>query len=284
MIKEVKEILAPKKGKVFVDGTCGLGGHAEMLAESGAKVIAIDKDEKALAIAKKHLGQYQKIDFVYGNFADLDQILKTLKIEKVDGILLDLGPSSMQFDDQSRGFSFKGEAPLDMRMDQKQKLTAAEIINSYPEAELVRIFCDYGEEPQGKKIAAAIVTKRAQRSIRTTQDLLDIIGSAMPPHRFKKKIHFATHIFRSLRMAVNSEVENLIKFFYKAPQFVRRRGKIVIISFHSIEDRIVKRGFKMLKSKGKGKILTKKPIVPSAEELNENPRARSAKLRAIEIS
>jgi 16S rRNA (cytosine1402-N4)-methyltransferase len=283
MEKEVVEIFTPKRDKVFVDGTCGLGGHAKALLDAGAKVIAIDRDQKALQIAKDRLKKYQNIHFSHGNFVDLDQVLKALKIEKVDGVLLDLGISSMQLDDKSRGFSFKNDQKLDMRYDQNQSLTAEKVINQYSEADLRRIFQDFGEEPEAKTIARAIVEMRAKKPIETTAELVDIIRLVLPTYRLHQKIHFATHIFRSLRMEVNAEVDSLIRFFEKAPKMIKPGGRLVIISFHSIEDRIVKRGFQMLKLEKRAKILTKKPLNPSQEEIKANVRARSAHLRACEM-
>ncbi len=281
MVKEVLEILKPRKGKIFIDGTVGLGGHTREIASSGAKLISLDRDQKALDRARRNLSGFDNIEFVCANFADVDRVLGSLKIKGVDGVLLDLGVSSMQLEDESRGFSFEGDALLDMRMDQKQDLTAGKVVNEYSEEDLSRIFTDLGEERFSKKIARNIVKKRP---IKTTKELVEVIKKSIPPkYRYGKKTHFATNIFRALRMEVNSETKDLSEFLGKVTKYIKPSGKIVIISFHSIEDRIVKRGFQMLKLEGKGKIITKKPIVPESAEIKNNPRARSAKLRAIEV-
>lgn len=286
--KEVIAILAPSKAKIILDGTVGMGGHARMFLEKGARVIALDRDREAIVRAKKNLENYQasqpaageNIEFYQENFANLNKILKT----KVDGVLLDLGMSSMQLEDRKRGFSFEEEAPLNMQMDQDQDLTAEEIINTYPEEKLAKIFFEYGEERYARKIARAIVRERQKRLIKTTSQLVEIIKKSIPfKYRIAKKKHFATNIFRALRMEVNHEVENLIQFLSIVCKYVKKGGKIVIISFHSIEDRIVKRGFKKLKLEGSAEIITKKPIIPQEAEIKNNPRARSAKLRAIKV-
>lgn len=281
LVKEVANILRPQKGKVFVDGTIGLGGHARELARRGASIIALDCDKEAISMAQENLKDFKNINFIQANFADIDKVLGDLGIKKVDGVLLDLGVSSMQLEDKKRGFSFEGDWSLDMRMDQSQDLTAEKIVNKYSEGDLIRIFTDFGEERFAKKIAQKIVE---WRPIKTTGELVEIIKKSMPPkYRYGKKTHFATNIFRALRMEVNSEVKNLSEFLGKAGKYIKSGGKIVIISFHSIEDRIVKRGFRMLKSKGEGTILFTKPIMPTDAEIKQNPRARSAKLRAFEI-
>jgi len=277
LLKEVVNVLCPSRGKVFVDGTCGLGGHTKELADRGACVIALDRDEKALEKAKENLSDFDNVEFIKTNFANIEKVLD----KKVDGILLDLGVSSMQLEDKERGFSFEGDNPLDMRMDQNQDLTCEKVVNQYSEEDLIQIFTDFGEERFAKRIARNIIQ---ERPIKTTKALVEIIKRSKPAkYRYGQKTHFATNIFRALRMEVNSEVKDLSEFLGKAAEWIKFGGKIVIISFHSIEDRIVKRGFQMLELGGKGEIITKKPIIPNEDEIKKNRRSRSAKLRAFEV-
>lgn len=292
MLKEVKELFTPLKGNVLVDGTCGLGGHTMVLAEIASKIIAIDKDIKALEKARKNLSD-SNIIFEQENFSEIDKVLNKLKIKKVSGVLLDLGVSSMQLDDSSRGFSFMKDAPLDMRMDQTSELTAEKIVNQYSESELNRIFWEFGQEKFSRRIAENIVNERIKRPIKTTLELVKIIKNSLPEGYIKRqKIplglargkHFATNIFRSLRMEVNNEIGSLIDFFNKAQDLISDQGRIVVISFHSIEDRVTKRAFREYKNNRLGKILTPKPVTPQKEELLSNPRSRSAKLRGFEFN
>jgi len=293
MIKEVLEYLAPKAGGIYVDGTLGGGGHTRALLEKlsanslqlTAKIIGIDKDLEAIFAAKKNLADFKdNIIFVHDNFSNLTAILKSQEVDKVDGILLDLGVSSYQLENPERGFSFQANAPLDMRMDQRQKFSADDVINFYDEKELADVFYNYGEERYSRQIARRIIEARKTISIRTTGQLVEIIKKSTPPkYRFGGKIHFATRVFQALRIEVNNELEILEDFIPRAAQILTGDGRLEIISFHSLEDRIVKHSFRNLADNNPAsfKILTKKPLTPMEGEIVSNPRARSAKMRVL---
>ncbi|MBI4833981.1 MAG: 16S rRNA (cytosine(1402)-N(4))-methyltransferase RsmH [Planctomycetes bacterium] len=271
-------------GKTVVDGTIGLGGHSSEILKRitpGGRLIGIDLDEAALRIAQANLApDSDKTNLFHDNFANLENILKNLSIKGVDGILLDLGFSSFQLSEAGRGFSFLSTAPLDMRMNQSAKSTVKDIINKARLDELIRIFQDYGEERWSKRIAKAIVNSRQKHPIETTEDLVGIIQSSIP---YKGgNIHPATRVFQALRIAVNGELDNLSKFLQTAENNLNPKGRLVIISFHSLEDRLVKRAFIDKKVKNIFKIITKKPITPTRDEMDKNPRSRSAKLRVAE--
>jgi 16S rRNA (cytosine1402-N4)-methyltransferase len=283
----------------IVDGTLGLGGHAKVFFENfkELKIIGIDRDQKALLIARANLAKYQsKLTSIYGRFEDVDQIFKDREINQVDGVLLDLGVSSMQLDNGSRGFSFLKEADLDMRMDDKQVKTAFEVVNNYPESCLVEIFSRYGEERFSKTIARRIIESRKRQKIETTLQLAEIVKNSLPKKFQFSKTHPATNIFRAIRIEVNDELSQLNTGIIKLFHLLKPNACLAVITFHSIEDRIVKNAFKFLavdcicppktltcdcEKKVEGKIITKKPITPSNQEININPRSRSAKLRVI---
>jgi len=265
MAKEVIEYLKPDKGKVFVDCTLGGGGHSEKLLGTGVRVLAFDRDAEAIEAAKQKLAEYSNIEYIQDNFSNIKKHVK----EKVDGFLFDLGVSSYQIDEATRGFSFKKDGPLDMRMDRGQKLTAGEIVNRFPAGEIERIIRDYGEERFARRIARAIAEKRP---LNATFELKEIVEKAIPTWRKRESV---SRVFQALRIAVNSELENLQKALKDSVELLRPGGRIVVISYHSLEDRIVKHAFR-------GFALTKKPVLPSAEEIASNPRAKSAKLRAAE--
>lgn len=287
--KEAIEYLAVKKDGIYVDATLGDGGHsaliASQLSEKG-KIIGIDRDLEAIIRAKAKLAKYKdKIIFVRDNFKNLDKIVSKLKIEKVDGILFDLGVSTYQLESPERGFSFSKnlDSLLDMRMDTSQKLTAQTILNEYPEEKIREILYKLGEEPYAKKIARKIVLKRKIKPIKSTNDLLEIIREATPPkYRFSRRHHYASKVFRAIRMEVNRELPALSEAIPKAVDILKSGGRLVIISFHSLEDRIVKKAFKEMVLAKKVKLLTKKPIMATSEEVKNNPKGDSAKLRAIE--
>jgi 16S rRNA (cytosine1402-N4)-methyltransferase len=286
MAKEVLYWLNPKVGGVYVDCTLGAGGHTQALLEKTngqVKIVGIDWDEEALKIAREQLGDYkEQIILIKENFKNLLQILKKEKIEKVDGILYDLGVSSMQLDTPERGFSFRYLAPLDMRMDTGQKLTASHLVNQLPEKELEDIFFRLGEERWARRVAKFIIQERKNHPLRTTRELVEITRKAIPAEvRRKRRIHFATKIFQALRIRVNAELENLKSSLEVSFDLLWRGGRICIISYHSLEDRIVKEEFKK-REKKKINILTKKVIKPSFQEIKTNPRARSAKMRVGE--
>lgn len=294
------------KSSFFVDGTIGLAGHSIKLAlniknqQANPKIIGIDQDQQALKLAEKRVtdnGLLKNFLFIHERFENIKEILSKLKVEKIDGAFLDLGVSSMQLDDTLRGFSFNNDAPLDMRMNQDQLLTARNIINKYSEKELVRIFSEYGEERFSKTIARRIIEERKKRPIETTLELSRLITGSIAARFQRSKIHPATNIFRSLRMEVNREVADLRQGIVDVVDSLKPGGRVAVISFHSIEDRIVKNTFRELSAscicppnqpichcndQPKIKLINKKPIVPSEKEIKNNPRSRSAKLRVIE--
>ncbi len=300
LLEECIEALNIHPDGIYVDGTLGMGGHSEQIAKrlDSGRLIAIDRDERALERAGEHLAPYAgKISFVHGNFRELPQILDDLGIEKVDGMLFDLGVSSPQLDESERGFSYMVDAPLDMRMDESESLTAWFVVNRWPEEKLRRILYDFGEERYAPRIAAAIVRKRRGAAIDTTLQLVDVIKSAMPAAALREKQHPAKRSFQAIRIAVNDELEAVSELMANAADRLTVGGRLAVISFHSLEDRIVKNA---INSRENGcicprdfpvctcgfvqtlKSVTRKPILPSARELEENPRSRSAKLRAAE--
>ena len=292
MRAEAVRFLAPDRGGIYVDGTVGLGGHAAAILAAGpeARLIGIDRDPQALRYAAARLAQFgDRVRLVHGNYRDLAEILSNLGIEAIDGFLLDLGLSSLQLDAPERGFSFRADGPLDMRMDPTQGRSAADLVNAASVEELARILRDYGEERFAGRIARAIV---AARPIETTGALAEVVRRAIPRRFHERRIDPATRTFQALRIAVNDELRNLQDGLAAGFAALRPGGVIVVISFHSLEDRIVKRFFRKLATPRyeslapgpplppQAEVLTKKPLRPSEEEIGENPRARSAKLRA----
>ena len=284
LLRESVRLLTENGGKVYVDCTLGLGGHAKEILKQRKEIflIGIDKDEEAIQIAKENLKEFEGRFVIYkADFKDFDLVLEEEGIEKVDGFLFDLGTSMLQLKSE-RGFSFQIDAPLDMRMDKEQTLTAYKVVNQYPERELARIVKEYGEEKFAKRIARAIVLRRKKKPIETTGELVEVILSAVPEPYKHGRIHPATRTFQAIRIEVNKELESLKEALYKTPDYLNPKGRLVVISFHSLEDRIVKHFMKEKEKEGVFKILTKKPITPSEEEVKENPASRSAKLRAAE--
>lgn len=285
LTNQVIKYLLPFPGKIFIDATLGLGGHTEailtLLKNKGA-VYGIEIDERNLALAKKRLS-CPNIHFIHDNFENLDQHgQEILKREgRIDGILFDLGLSSLHLEEAPRGFSFQREGPLDMRFDTRQRLTAGDIVNTYPLKKLLSIFQTYGEEKFSYRIAQNILRTRAQNPFTTTTQLADFIAAHVPK-RYCFKIHPATRIFQALRIATNREIEVLKWGLTGAMKVVSPGGRIVVISYHSLEDRLVKNFFRENKKLGLLRILTKKPIIPDEQEKFKNPRSRSAKLRAFE--
>ena len=286
MPREVEGALDLKVGAVAVDGTLGLGGHAAMMAEKiGAQghLIGIDQDARAIELARLRLKDFKgRLDIVKSNFSKLDEVLKRVGVETVDGILLDLGVSSLQLDDPARGFSFRSDGPLDMRMDGDAQTTAEELVNELPEKELADLIFHYGEERFSRRIAQRIVAARAGQRIRTTGELADIVLRSLPRGYQRDKLHPATRTFQALRIAVNRELEVLEEALGLAFKHVKIGGRIVVIAFHSLEDRIVKEKFRGLSREGCAVLLTKKPLRPTEVEAADNPRSRSARLRALE--
>ena len=300
LLDECIQYLNIKPDGVYVDGTLGLGGHSEAILrhlEKG-RLIGIDRDENAIEYASKRLAPFgERATLVKGNFADIGDILDRLGIEKVDGMMFDLGVSSPQLDDAQRGFSYMHDAPLDMRMDASAALTAREIVNDWPYEELRRILFEYGEERYAPAIARRIVRERETAPIETTGQLVELIKAAMPPQALREKQHPAKRSFQALRIAVNGELEELQLMLTAAVERLAPGGRLAVITFHSLEDRMVKKALQELAAgctcppnfpvcvcgnKPKIRLLSRKPIVSGQAELSYNPRARSAKLRTAE--
>ncbi|MGB7069078.1 MAG: 16S rRNA (cytosine(1402)-N(4))-methyltransferase RsmH [Pyrinomonadaceae bacterium] len=299
LLDESLSRLAPNAGEMFVDATIGLGGHTEAILASVAdvRVIGIDQDLEAIKASKKRLAPFgSRIDIHHSNFSEIRTVIEAAGIDAVDGILADLGVSSIQFDSETRGFSFRFDAPLDMRMDlESAGSTAAELLEELSEEEIADLIFNFGEERASRRIARWIVEKRsAGEPIRTTKELANLVERAVRRGP-KDKIHPATRTFQALRIAVNDEIGILKKFVFDAVDALKINGRLVIITFHSLEDRIVKQAFQKLAGKcscpvrlpicvcgalKRVEILTRKPIVPSEAEIVANPRSRSAKLRA----
>lgn len=280
LLPECLHYLAPESGRVYVDGTLGLGGHTEAILAASApdgKVIAFEWDERALQHALKRLAGFKdRLTVIRRNFAEIAAGLDDIGVQKIDGLLIDIGVSSLQLDMGERGFSFQRDEVLDMRMDDRGGTTARSILADCTEQELADIFYYYGEERQARPIAAAIVEYRMKEEIRTTRQLVSIVAHAVPKRFHPKKIHVATRVFQALRIAVNTELENLARILDDGVKYLRPGANFCVISFHSLEDRIVKRKFKnnqMLE------VVTGKPVMSSAEEIAANPRSRSARLR-----
>lgn len=286
MMEEVMDLLRCEPGRIYVDGTLGGGGHAEEILRRTVPdgiLIGLDWDQEAIDLAEERLRPYgSRLRIFKENFIHLPEVLEKTDIESVDGILLDLGLSSIQLERKDRGFSFREDGPLDMRMDKRKAYTAADLVNGLPLEELERILFEYGEERWAKKIAKAIVSGREKEPIQTTTDLKRIVYRTIPKRYHARRLDPATKTFQALRIRVNEELENLKKMLETGWNVLRRGGRICIISFHSLEDRIVKEGFRRLEKEEKMRVLTKRPITPSEEERRRNPRSRSAKLRCAE--
>lgn len=300
LLNECIENLNIKPSGIYLDGTLGMGGHSYQIASrlTTGRLICIDRDETAIERAGKRLAPFaDKITLVYGNFCDAAQILDSLNIPEVDGMLFDLGVSSPQLDEIWRGFSYMHDAPLDMRMDSEDSLSAYEVVNTWPEDRLNRILWDYGEERYARRITSAILAARETKPIESTLELVDIIKSAMPAAALREKQHPAKRTFQAIRIAVNDELGAISTMMETAPDKLRVGGRLCVISFHSLEDRIVKTA---IAARENGctcpreapvctcgfvqtlKSVKRKPILPSEEEIKTNPRSRSAKLRVAE--
>lgn len=301
LLDECMQGLAIKPDGVYLDGTAGGGGHSSEIARrlsDGGLLIAIDQDETAVAVVTERLSSFGlRARVVRNNFCELKSVCKEQGIEEIDGLLLDLGVSSYQLDTPERGFSYQADAPLDMRMDKRKSLSAYEVVNTYPQEKLKKILFDYGEERYAPAIASAIVKQREKHPIETTAELSELIKYAIPPAAREGGHHPAKRSFQAFRIEVNAELDVIEPAIRDAVSLLRRGGRIAIITFHSLEDRIVKQTFADLASgctcprdfpvcvcgkKPLVKVVTKKPILPSREELEENPRSRSAKLRVAE--
>jgi len=299
LLQEIIQALQPCSGGVYIDATVGAGGHAAAILQASApegRLFGLDRDERALALAASHLAEFgRRVHLLHANFEQLSEVVQPYQLPPVSGILLDLGVSSMQFDQAARGFSFQADGPLDMRMDASTGSTAADLVNRLPESELADLIYRYGEEPTSRRIARAIARARP---IESTQALAEVIARAAGgQRRGRPKIHPATRTFQALRIAVNDELGALERVLPQAVALLAPGGRLAVISFHSLEDRIVKQYFQQeardcicppeqpictCRHKATIHIITKKPITPSLAEIDENPRARSAKLRVVE--
>lgn len=281
MVREVVEMLNIRPGGTYVDATVGLGGHAEeilKLLSSEGKLIGVDRDEEALKMAKERLTD-DRVLLKKGRFSDLKDLLISVGTTEADGILFDFGVSMMQFKEPGRGFSFNSEEPLDMRMDRTQKLKAEDIVNTYPERELERILREYAEERLAPKIAKAITAYRGKKRIRVCRELADIVSTV---YKGRGKHHPATKTFQALRIAVNDEMNEIYKGLETSVGLLRKGGRLCAISYHSLEDRVVKNFIRDAYREGLVRIIVKKPLTPSYDEIKRNPSARSAKLRGAE--
>lgn len=285
MVREVLDTLRPARGGLFVDCTVGLGGHATALLEAGAaRLIGLDRDPRALAEAAARLAPFgSRVELVHADYRDLANVLDARQVPVVDGILADLGVSSMQLDAPGRGFSFRRDEPLDMRMDQSAGETAADVVRTASEAELADVIFHFGEERYARRVARALVYAREQAPVDTTGRLAEIVRRSIPGRGYQR-IDPATRTFQALRIRVNRELDRLDAFLEAAASRLRAGGRLAVIAFHSLEDRIVKHTFRALAPYGSLAfgLVGRKPVIPGEDECSENPRARSAKLRAIE--
>lgn len=299
LLEEVVEQLAPVDGGVYLDCTCGLGGHTEAILEASGpsgRMLAIDRDPDAIELAKGRLARFgDRVEIVEGNFSDVQVYAEATDSVPLDGVIADLGVSSMQLDDASRGFSFMRDGPLDMRMGPKVGMTAAEMLEEFDVRSLIKILRDFGEVNRPRQVAEAILQARDEGALETTHDLARVVEKAIGGRK-TTPIHPATRAFQAIRIAVNRELEEIEKLLGVLAGLVRPGGRVAVISFHSLEDRIVKHAFtdpppvvqplsfpvEPERVRGPWQALTKKPIVPSKREVNDNPRARSAKLRIAE--
>ena len=280
---EALQYLQPERGGVFVDCTVGLGGHASAMLSAGAtRVIGVDRDPDALALARGVMAPWhERATLVHADYRTLDDVLDRLGVSLVDGALADLGVSSLQFDGTGRGFSFQRDEPLDMRMDRSEGNTAADLVKRSSEVDLANAIFRFGEERFSRRIARAIVDARREAPIETTGRLAAIVRRAIP-RRGAMRIDPATRTFQALRIWVNRELDGLDRFLEAVTQRLRQGARLVVVSFHSLEDRIVKHTFRALAQRGAITVLTKRPVMATDEEVQRNPRARSAKLRAAE--
>lgn len=280
---EVLGYLQPNPEGVYMDGTLGLGGHTQLILDASAptgKVVGFEWDENAISRSRVRLAKYgERLTIVRRNFADIVAGLAEAGVDKLDGLLIDIGLSSLQLDMGERGFSFQRDEPLDMRMDNRREVTAASILASASADELADIFYYYGEERQARRIAAEVVKHRKKEKINTSMQLASLVARAVPKRFHPQKIHVATKVFQALRIAVNTELENLARILEEAPAYLKPGARFCVISFHSLEDRMVKRKFRQNMDL---EVLTSKPVVATQREVDANPRSRSARLRVAQ--
>ena len=299
LLEETIRELEIKKDGIYVDGTLGGAGHSKQIVNKlspDGLLIGIDRDEEAIKAAKENLKDFQNVKYIHGNHDEIEEILNDLKIEQVDGILLDLGVSSYQLDERERGFSYLGSNQLDMRMDRTQELTAKKVINQYSEEQLANIIYEYGEERFSRQIAKNICKYRKQKEIETTEELVEIIEKSIPSFA-KRDGHPAKRTFQAIRIEVNNEIKPIYDTVRKCIKHLKSKGRLCIITFHSLEDRAVKKAYTdaegkctcpkdlpycVCGAKSEGKIINKKPIIATEEEQRENSRSKSAKLRVFE--
>ncbi len=284
MLAEVLELLEVKTGGTYVDATAGAGGHSAAIVErlgQRGRLVAMDRDREALELARRRLGDDPRTTLVHARFSEMAEVLKDLGVKGADGVLFDFGVSMMQLRDPARGFSFDSDERLDMRMDQGAELSAWDVVNTWPEAELARVIYEYGEERGSRKIASRIVARRRSSSIGTCRELAEVVSAAMGGRR--GRTHPATRTFQGIRIAVNDEIGEIQRALDAAMGVLGPGGRMVTLSYHSLEDRVVKNFFRDRGREGRLTVLTKKPLVPGRQETRENPSARSAKLRAAEV-
>ena len=288
MLKEVLDYLNLAPGKVIVDATVGTGGHSRAILERvtpGGRLIGIDRDQESLGVASERLKEYSgSFEFVHSNFTDIDKVLEGLKVKKIDGILFDLGISSFQLDDPHRGFSFQNEGPLDMRLDRDSYISAYDLVNNLNEDEISDLLWTFGQERWHNRIAHLVVEEREKHPIATTRELATIVEKAIP-YRYRHRhyrIHPATRTFQAVRIAVNRELETLGGAINRAIDAMGQGARICVISFHSLEDRVVKHTFRNAAANGLLHLITPKPLTPMLSEIGENPSSRSSKLRVGE--
>ncbi len=280
LLEETITYIQPQDSGTYVDGTLGLGGHSQAIlrrSSPGGRLVAFEWDEAAIAYSSRRLAEFEgRFHIVRRNFADLSAGLKEVGVSSIDGLLVDIGLSSLQLDQGGRGFSFRFDEPLDMRMDMRRRVTAQSILQTCSEKELADIFFYYGEERQARPIAANIIAARKIAAIKTTKQLAVVVAQAIPKRFHPKRIHVATKVFQALRIAVNTELENLARILDEGIPYLKAGARFCVISFHSLEDRMVKRKFRDHEDLD---VLTPKPVMPTPEEIELNPRSRSARLR-----
>jgi len=288
MLREVIDYLDPKPGQIIVDATLGTGGHSQEILKRitpGGRLIGIDRDEDSLAICRQRFSEFNgSFELVHGNFVDLDQIMEKLGIKRIDGIVFDLGISTYQLKDTERGFSFQQEGPLDMRMDKSSYISAYDLVNNLNESEISHLLWNFGQERWHNRIAHLLVEERRNQPISTTSQLANLVMRAIP-YRYRRsyyRIHPATRTFQAVRIAVNRELEILESAVKKAVAILGKKAKICVISFHSLEDRVIKHTFRALKADGLIDIITAKPLTPVSSEVAANPSSRSSKFRVAE--